>query len=138
MTRRFENIIVHCSASDVEAHDNISVIKKWHVEENGWKDVGYHYFIKSNGDLQYGRPIQEVGAHCKGNNLTSIGVCLHGKTVFKREQFITLADLVAHLFQVFNINDVKGHSYYDKNKPYCPGFNVYNKIKLWRPDLEIK
>lgn len=140
--------IIHCDASNIAAHDDIEVIDGWH-KERGFKffddklgkqrHVGYHFYIKSDGTLQYGRPLWKVGAHCKGYNMDSIGICLHGKVSadFTREQYIALADLVAHLMQVCDINEFRPHSYYDSKKAHCPGFNVQAQIRHWRPDLEF-
>ena len=44
-SRTVDRVFIHCSDSDWKHHDDISVIRKWHVDENGWGDVGYHYFM---------------------------------------------------------------------------------------------
>jgi hypothetical protein len=45
-------IIVHCSATpegrDVKAEE----VRRWHVEENGWSDIGYHWIIELDGELE--------------------------------------------------------------------------------------
>jgi len=141
--RKFEEAIIHKDDSDIPAHDDISVVKGWHTSPDPndpskpWKDVGYHFYIKSDGTLQYGRALHEVGSHARGRNRNSIGICLHGKNHFTREQFKTLADLVFDIFKIMNISKVRGHGFYDKNKKHCPGFDVYGQIKLWRPDIVI-
>ena len=33
--------------------DDVEIIRKWHVEGNGWSDIGYHYFIKKDGEVMY-------------------------------------------------------------------------------------
>jgi len=136
--RELRRIVIHHSASDNPKHDDIEVIRKWHVDERGWSDVGYHYFIKSNGDLQYGRPLWKVGSHCRGANMDSIGICLHGDKIFSREQYAELAQLCWQIQVLTEITDIKGHSFYDKkNKPNCPGFNVFAMIKHYVPDIKI-
>ena len=80
--RELKKIIVHCTDSDNEKHDNIETIRKWHVEENGWKDIGYHYVITKDGSVHQGRELSEVGAHCTGHNMFSIGIALTGKSNF--------------------------------------------------------
>ena len=45
MMRTLKRIIVHHSASDNPNHDDIEVIRNWHVNENGWADVGYHFLL---------------------------------------------------------------------------------------------
>ena len=68
-------VIFHHSLSrDVSA----SVMKVWHVNERGWEDIGYHFVIRDDGRIEGGRPQEYIGAHAKGNNDDSIGVCLTG------------------------------------------------------------
>ena len=45
--REVDRVFLHCSASPNPAHDDINVIRDWHLER-GWNDVGYHFFIKGN------------------------------------------------------------------------------------------
>ena len=129
--RKINKIILHCSLSDVPAHDDIAIIDQWH-KERGWKGVlhngkriycGYHYFLTSNGKLQYGRPIGDAGAHCRGHNHDSIGICLHGKDRFHPAQFGTLRKLLESLDFALRIKDVYGHCDFDSKKPFCPGFD---------------
>lgn len=76
-------IVVHCSASDNPRHDNIETIDRWHLAK-GWEGCGYHFFIRKDGTIEVGRNLKYVGAHTKGFNLRSIGICLHG---LKEENF---------------------------------------------------
>ena len=87
--RKINKIIVHCSDSDIESHNDISVVEDWH-KERGFKTVGYHYFIKNDGSIQLGRPLEEIGAHCLNHNSDSIGICLAGRKNFSWQQFFTL------------------------------------------------
>ena len=76
--RKITEFIIHCSATregqDVTAAD----IRRWHVQGNGWKDIGYHFVIRLDGTIELGRPIAEVGAQCAGHNAESIGICYVG------------------------------------------------------------
>lgn len=75
--RNIKYIIVHCSATaegkDFKAKD----IDKWH-RQRGFTCIGYHYVIDIDGKIETGRPESQVGAHCKGYNSVSIGVCYIG------------------------------------------------------------
>ena len=73
--RNINLIVLHHSQSDITAHDDIGVIREWH-KERGFKDVGYHYFIRKDGMIQKGRQLDVVGAHCKGKNKSSIGIVI--------------------------------------------------------------
>ena len=40
-----EYLVVHCSATKPSMDIGLREIKRWHVDDNGWRDVGYHYII---------------------------------------------------------------------------------------------
>lgn len=122
--RTINKLVIHCSDSPYIAHDDIRVIKKWHVEERGWSDVGYHIFIRMNGDIQLGRPFNITGAHAKGHNHDSIGICLAGRDEFSVDQLNSLERLLKDLLFCFNLkaNNIYGHYELDSKKT-CP--NIY-------------
>ena len=132
---KINKIIVHCSDSDIAAHDNIETIYQWHVIENGWSDVGYHYFIQSSGNLQKGRDNTRPGAHVRGHNQDSIGICLHGKNNFTEAQFVSLRNLIQGMLRDFNLTifDVYGHRDFDNSKT-CPNFDVRQKLIIGNLD----
>ena len=76
--RQINKIIVHCSATREGQDIPVETIKKWHIEGRGWSDIGYHFYIDINGKIQKGRDIAKIGAHCKGQNRNSIGLCYCG------------------------------------------------------------
>ena len=126
--RKIDTIFVHCSASDYPHHDDISVIRKWHVEERGFNDVGYHYFITKSGHRQLGRPVDKTPAAQRGFNTGSIAICLSGEYDFTQAQFKELRALVSELKGKHPIHSVKGHNEVDKNKT-CPNFDVKKVLK---------
>ena len=124
---KIDKVIVHCSDSDYPQHDDAAVIKKWHLER-GWEDIGYHFVIckKQIGLIQRGRDIDLVGAHCKGVNTTSIGICLTGKERFSMDQFRSLHRLIASIRLVMPKANIYSypHHYFNKGKT-CPNFSKY-------------
>ena len=44
----------------------------------GWDGIGYHKVIKRSGKVENGHPEYWIGAHVKGKNSISLGVCLIG------------------------------------------------------------
>ena len=120
-------VVIHCSDSDHAYHDNVSTIRKWHVEENGWSDIGYHYFIQKNGRLNICRPISIKGSHVRAYNSASIGICLSGKSInrFSTAQLDTLNGLLLNLIRIFDLDvfDVVGHCELDNNKT-CPNISM--------------
>lgn len=112
-------LIIHCSASPIASHD-VDIIRKWHIEERGWSDIGYHYVIeRKNGDLQAGRDFSKSGAHTLGQN-KEIGLCLCGDSgKFTNSQMKTLEAFII-LFRA-HISEIKQHSDFEPKKPYCAG-----------------
>lgn len=76
--RPIDSIIVHSTATPPNLDVGVGWIRKLHIEQNGWSDIGYHYVIKRNGLIQKGRPIEIPGAHVKGMNANTIGVVYVG------------------------------------------------------------
>ena len=76
--RWINKIIVHCSDSPAGRNDKAADIDRWHKEKGWKKKIGYHYVVDLDGKIEKGREDWEVGAHCKGQNLHSIGVCYIG------------------------------------------------------------
>ena len=124
MIRTIDKIICHCSASDEANHDNVEIIRSWHLAR-GWDYIGYHYFIQKDGNLQIGRPISKAGAHCYGQNKHSIGICLAGNGDFTEFQFKTLKALCLNLCEIFELHDadIYPHWYYNDKKT-CPIYGL--------------
>ena len=76
--RKIDRIVVHCSATTPTMDIGVGTIRGWHVLERGWSDVGYHFVITRDGEVQTGRPIERSGAHAKGFNKHSVGICYVG------------------------------------------------------------
>lgn len=136
--RNLDMIVIHCSATPSNMDIGVEEIRKWHLEQ-GFSDIGYHYVIKRNGELEVGRPIDKPGAHCKGHNARSIGVCLvggvdkyAGKLVsscnFTELQWNALDLLVTNLLGKYHsIRSVHGHNEFAAKD--CPCFDVQEWAK---------
>lgn len=139
--RNLEMIIIHCSATPSNMDIGVEEIRKWHLER-GFSDIGYHYVIRRDGELEVGRPINTPGAHCKGHNARSIGVCLvggvdkyAGKLVascnFTELQWNALDLLVTSLLGKYpSIQSVHGHNEFAAKD--CPCFDVQEWVKRTR------
>jgi N-acetylmuramoyl-L-alanine amidase len=77
--RKVNLIVIHCSASrpKAAATQRASDIDAMH-KARGWRRIGYHYFIRTDGTVERGRAEADVGAHVSGHNSNSIGVCYAG------------------------------------------------------------
>lgn len=127
--RTVNRVFIHYSATNNPDHDDINIIRDWHVNGNGWVDVGYHYFIQADGTVQTGRGINLIPAAQKGHNINSIAICLHGLNVedFTRKQFKALRQLCKAINQAYNGNiTFHGHHEVNPSSP-CPHFD-YRKV----------
>lgn len=98
-------------------------VHRWHLN-NGWSGLGYHYFIRKDGTIFRGRPEDTVGAHAKGYNSKSIGICFEGDYMAQTMPAIQIEagkELVAYLKDKYKITKVKGHR--DLMATSCPGKN---------------
>ena len=128
--RVINKIIVHCTATKEGRDFDIEDVRNWHVEGNGWRDVGYHYLVKLDGTIQLGRPLEVAGAHCKGHNEDSIGVCYVGGLdgfgepcdTRTTEQVDSLGALIYTLVHTFPGSEVYGHR--DFANKACPSFDA--------------
>jgi hypothetical protein len=130
-------VIVHCSDSpdypkDDPKFDSIGAkqINEWHIAR-GWIGLGYHHVIRQTGVVEVGRPETELGAHCKGHNQGSIGVCIVGKGEPTPEQKDALACLFIDIAKRWKIpvNKWFCHNQFDQNKT-CPNASA-ETVRLW-------
>jgi len=130
--RSVHRVFLHCSASDRPEHDDIEVIRRWHLQR-GFKDVGYHYFIRKNGELQRGRSPEMTPAAQKGHNLHTLAICLHGlrKERFSEAQFDTLRQLSLAIDEAYS-GRVSFHGHCEVSPKACPVFDYRKVLKLDR------
>lgn len=75
---RFINLIViHCSATRCDRNYTEHDLSTDHLRR-GFSGAGYHFYIRKNGDIKTLRAIERPGAHARGFNTHSIGVCYEG------------------------------------------------------------
>lgn len=150
--RSINLLIVHCSASDNPEQDSPEAVKYLHTANKktkikwgkydttgkGWSDNGYHYFITKDGVVHVCRPLKKAGAHCKGFNKSSIGICLSGERDFTEAQFEALRKLITELLSNHDLSiiDVMEHRELNSGKT-CPNFDLRSKLKgLYGNDIQ--
>ena len=132
--RAINEIIIHCSATKEGNKISATTIDRWH-KDRGWRCIGYHYVVRIDGSIEYGRPVQDIGAHVKGKNKHSIGVCYIGgldadmepKDTRTRDQKESLLYLLKTLKRLHPDATIHGHREFankacpcfDANKEYC-------------------
>ena len=88
---------------------------------------GYHYLVRRNGVVEVGRMPCENGAHARGVNSISLGVCLIGRDQFSKKQHDSLKRLIYSLKEQYPYVDIIGHSQVPsaiEQGKTCPNFNV--------------
>ena len=127
--REIKMAIIHCSDSDEVSADNMAEIRRWHVQERGFRDIGYHFVIRQGchgidrGTIEIGRPIEQIGAHCQGWNNFSIGIVLCGKANFNNDQFLACSKLLSMLKTIWPYMTIHAHNEFNKAKT-CPNFPI--------------
>lgn len=150
-------IVIHCAASangkplGNATRSAADIIDHWHAQPKPgfkrdsaaihqfnpqFKSIGYHYVLDTDGSKHTGRHLDEDGAHVKGHNRNSIGICLVGLNRFTRAQWAALHSLIKALKAQYPAAKVVGHRDLSPDadgdgtvEPHewlktCPGFNV--------------
>ncbi len=117
--RRVNRVFIHCSASDNPKHDDVSVIRQWHLQRS-FSGVGYHFFIKFDGTIQCGRNIELTPEAQEGNNTSTIAICCAGLSRFTEAQFNSLRLLVKAINAAIPKATYHGHC--EVSKKTCPVF----------------
>ena len=128
--REIKEIIVHCSATPEGRDFTVADIDRWH-RERGFSGIGYHYVVYRDGSVHEGRPIEQAGAHCKGHNAHSIGICyIGGMTADNKQpkdtrtilQKAALIHLLLQLRERFPKAKIHGHR--DFAAKACPSYDA--------------
>ena len=75
--RPIDEIVMHCAATPKGRATTVADIDRWH-RARGFRGIGYHYVVHLDGTVREGRPVARPGAHVKGRNRRTIGVCYIG------------------------------------------------------------
>lgn len=130
-----DKIIIHHSLTKDSCTMSWSSIRRYHKEELGWSDIGYHFGIESincNAEILFGRSPLLKGAHCRGYNKNSISVCVVGNfDTFPPPagKWEKLKELLNWLLLIYNIpvSEIYGHNHFSTKS--CPG-NKFDIQKL--------
>jgi len=143
MKRKITEIIIHCSATREGKDFTAADISRWHKARGfgasyGGRTyhIGYHYVIDLDGTVETGRPEELTGAHCKGHNAHSIGVCYIGgldadgktaKDTRTLAQKSAMACLMIQLRNKYPTASIHGHR--DFAAKACPSFDATEEYK---------
>ncbi len=129
-------VIIHCSATPEGRNLDFEACRRDHIQHRGFKDIGYHFYVTRDGIIHWGRPVEQVGAHCKNHNRHSIGICYEGgltadgtpQDTRTRAQKRSLRSLVRVLRSRFPRALVVGHRDLNPQKA-CPCFDAVKEYR---------
>lgn len=133
MTREITMIVVHCSATRCNHPYTVHQLYHDHVEVNHWRYIGYHFFISRDGKVHATRPLERMGAHARGWNVHSIGICYEGgldengyvADTRTGEQKKAMEKLIVQLkIQFPGIRTILGHRDLPGVQKACPCFDA--------------
>jgi N-acetylmuramoyl-L-alanine amidase len=140
--RRIDYIVIHHSASPLST--TLEDIDQWHrAKIPPWTGCGYHLVCESNGTMRKGRRIGRMGAHVRGWNRHSIGICLVGDNTFPGEgwtqpQIASLHEMLRSLRVLFPEAEVLGHRDLPKTATVCPGLDIRALLETANSDYKTK
>jgi len=114
-------IVIHHAAA---ASASVETIHGWHKART-WSGIGYHFYVRKDGGIYRGRPLDKIGAHCTGQNSDSIGICFEGNyetsdISMPGAQFDAGIALIMYLLAKYpTITELCGHQKYVATA--CPG-----------------
>lgn len=132
LPRQIRWLVIHCSATREDRPFSIERLRETHLAR-GFTDIGYHFYITRDGRVHHCRRLSETGAHAKGFNRHSIGICYEGgldkdgvpadtRTVWQRR---SLLDLLTALKKTFAEAEIVGHYQLSGDiKKACPCFDA--------------
>ena len=140
-----DEIVLHCSDTRPDwmmggsfglAH-RFRELRRWHMQDRGWKDIGYHWVVDRDGEIMPGRDEGTIGAGVLGHNAGVIHVCLLGgygsaetdrfAEHFTETQARAVLSLIGSISGRTRITRISGHNEWAAKA--CPGFHVPTWLK---------
>lgn len=116
-------------------------MQAYHMDTQGWCDIGYHFVVSQAGKIYQGRSDERrPGAHVGNQNSGNVGICLIGNfqpgystsRQPSETQLKAAGRIVGWVHQTYNIplnrTAVKGHREHAGQSTTCPGDSLLNKI----------
>jgi len=110
-------------------------IQNYHMNTNGWSDIGYNFLVGEDGNGYEGRGWDRVGAHSPNYNSVAYGVCIMGTFMTTNpnnaaltvtQQLISCGISLGKLSSNYSL-----HGHRDGTCTSCPGDRLYATIQTW-------
>lgn len=123
-----------------QKESSIRGIQRYHMVDNKWMDIGYHFIIGPEGVIYQGRPETVVGAHSTPNT-GMIGICVFGdfdpgQDPFTPEVQAKLLDLMTWLTAEYGIDTKEFYGHRDFSTKSCPGDEVYKHLQFFKDEVK--
>ena len=139
-----DEIVLHCSDTrpdwmqgGASFAQRYRELRRWHMQDRGWNDIGYHWVVDRDGEILPGRPETTIGAGVLGHNNGVIHVCLLGgygsaetdqfTEHFTAQQARAVLSLIGSIAGRTRISRIYGHNEWAAKA--CPGFYVPTWLK---------
>ena len=120
----YQTLILHHSAFyEADGFATLLEVQRLHRDDRGWADIGYHFLVDADGKIYEGRDLAARGAHTKGRNTGSAGLCLMGDFRYvapSAAQWNAAAKLARWLVDELALTHLAGHSQFN-DATLCPG-----------------
>lgn len=128
------HLCIHHSA--VAGTVPVEHVAQYHVQDQGWPGIGYHFYVEPNGVIYQTQRLETISWHVSHNNDYSVGICVAGDFTYApppQSQIDTAAQLVAWLMQELSVPEQKilGHKEFPNNDTSCPG-ETWLKRMTWK------
>lgn len=141
--RRIDNIVLHCTAGPQT--QSVQTILAFWKNSLGWKNPGYHYLIKPDGEAVELLPIERIANGVSGYNAHSIHISYIGgqggvdnRTCEQKQTMIRLIKELQCKFPAAAVvghrdlsPDINGDGIIQSNEwtKLCPSFSVANWVR---------
>lgn len=107
-----DKITVHTTDTGNGLHVSMEAITKDHIAR-GFGGIGYHVVIQPDGTVEWGRSLNQKGAHVAFANQNNIGIALAGSDAFSYAQFNSLRNVIDQIRISFNIKPWEIYCHYE-------------------------
>ena len=120
---KIEQVVIHHSATESGSPESYAL---YHIHNNGWPGIGYHYVISKSGKIVQAQFLKTVSFHTSGQNTRSVGICLTGNYDSQSPppaQIDACVKLIKYLERKLGRSlAIAGHNEYSTKS--CPGSKV--------------